>query len=93
MIVSITICLSHAHTSFDLLSGSSTSVISTDSLNDNTPDINISETSCGSYCNHHVLDLNGDIDIIDFFTKPFIFNPPPLILGKFQYPLLRPPKA
>lgn len=91
MVVSLTICISHAHTS--VLSDSTISLISADSLNENSSDKDIIQINCGLYCNHHVLDPNYETETIIFLTKSFIFEYAPLILGDLQYLPLRPPKV
>lgn len=93
MIVSLTICVSHAHTSVDFLSDSTISLTSADSLNENSSDKDIIQINCGSYCNHHVLDPNYEMKTISFLTKSFIFEYAPLILGELQYLPQRPPKV
>ncbi len=93
MIVSVTVCASHAHASVD--NGLEISVSTHDhSAKDNSLDNDGCDMSCGGCCLHHAIgNFQGNDKIISLAKHKLLLPEAQLLVSDVIYGLKRPPKS
>ncbi len=92
MIVSITVCVSHAHASIDTESEHSMS-IDADSSEDTSLGSNNCDMSCGGCCVHHAVETSHNANIVSVDDKNLLIPDTSIFVSDFIYGLKRPPKS
>ena len=93
MIVSVTVCVSHAaHADVD--TGSELSIsIDADSSEDTSLGSNGCDMSCGGCCVHHAIDTSHSGNLASTDDGKLLMPDTTLFVSDFIYGLKRPPKA
>ncbi|MGH1377039.1 MAG: hypothetical protein ACRBCK_11905 [Alphaproteobacteria bacterium] len=93
LIVSVTVCVSHAHASVETSSEIAANIDAT-SHADHVSDVDGCDMSCGGCCFHHAMDISyGVKDLISFAAHKVLLSDAILFVPDFVYGLKRPPKS
>jgi len=94
MIVSVTVCVSHAHASVDNAPSEISLDIDADAPEHNTLGSNSCDMACGGCCVHHAMDTSYGVNnfaLID--SNPMRLLSSTLVASDYIYGLKRPPKS